>query len=497
MERLKVLDRDIQILELRIVEAQDTGQGAVLAGLQEDRKAKTKIKEQIKELLKQHYHKALLAKENPNAPAGTVGSALPSGSAEAGPSTPSHPPNAPSASSLPPTSPTVDERKPTAADSQVLTQFWQSRGGTVSTADGGTPQAGPSQTQSHPTVPSEVAAQMQKSKGIRPQSFGPSSQTSGTTSHEIGLNPNAINSQVIQPSNAPSWFGTLLGTFPKNGSQGTIDVQVHVIGVLTTQTPTDVRAEIRMESWPKNFTLNLCKEPFRDQAELSSWLKRHQFRTGLMKFACNPRIPDAPMNEQRFQALTKFMHDHRICACAGWPLPSGKSSYNIFFFAMGPGFLAGTVFPDGIPDLPGSGNVLDTQPPVEQAKPRPPSGLPLPQWLLARMQGLELAKQKQLLAQFVRSQHVDQLRRQQLQQTQQSHNTPGQSLNSLGMTIPQNPYTAVANIPAGLHANVNPPPNSGAYNTGGRTVNYEMLQSFMQRNAEGSPSQGMNPGGVN
>lgn len=118
---------------------------------------------------------------------------------------------------------------------------------------------------------------------------------------------------------------------------------------------------------------------------------------------------------------------------------------------MGPGFLAGTVFPDGIPDLPGSGNVLDTQPPVEQAKPRPPSGLPLPQWLLARMQGLELAKQKQLLAQFVRSQHVDQLRRQQLQQTQQSHNTPGQSLNSLGMTVPQNPYTAVANIPAGLH----------------------------------------------
>ena len=45
-------------------------------------------------------------------------------------------------------------------------------------------------------------------------------------------------------------------------------------------------------------------------------------------------------------------------------------------------------------------------------------------------------------------------------------------------------------------ANLNGPMNAGAHNTGGGTVNYEMLQSFMQRNAEGSTSQGMNSGQI-
>ena len=45
-------------------------------------------------------------------------------------------------------------------------------------------------------------------------------------------------------------------------------------------------------------------------------------------------------------------------------------------------------------------------------------------------------------------------------------------------------------------ANLNGPINAGAHNTGGGTVNYEMLQSFMQRNAEGSTSQGMNSGQI-
>jgi len=53
------------------------------------------------------------------------------------------------------------------------------------------------------------------------------------------------------------------------------------------------------------------------------------------------------------------------------------------------------------------------------------------------------------------------------------------------MSIPPHPYSAVASIPAGLHANINVPMNAGTYNMGGGTVDYEVLQSFMQRNAEG------------
>jgi len=70
--------------------------------------------------------------------------------------------------------------------------------------------------------------------------------------------------------------------------------------------------DIRTDIWPKNFTLNLCKEPLKDNTELSSWIKRHQARTRVMQFKPNPRAPDGPMNEQRFAALYKFMSDHRI-----------------------------------------------------------------------------------------------------------------------------------------------------------------------------------------
>lgn len=170
------------------------------------------------------------------------------------------------------------------------------------------------------------------------------------------------------------------------------------------------------------------------------------------------------------------------------------------------------MFPDGIPDLPGSGNSLDVQPLAAEAKLQLFNGLNLPPAFLARMQGLEPAKQKQLLAHIIRIQQQEQLRRQQLQQTQQLHTTSGQASNSLGMSMPPNPYTVVPNISTSLHvstresrsvyctddlhtkANVNGPANPAAYNAGGGTVNYEMLQSFMQRSAEGSPSQGTNSG---
>lgn len=236
MERLEVLEREITNLDLQILNATDAGQTAILAGLQKDRAPKARLKEQIKMLLKQHYHRILLAKETLTAQVGTAGSAVPSGPAEAGPSTQSHPPNAPSASSERPMGPKMEEHKPVIPDSQVLAQFWQSRGGTISAPNGSNPQAGPSQTQSHPSVTPEVAAQMQKlseKKGIRPQSFGLSPQTPGTTPHETGVNPNATGDRPIQTINTSSWLGTFSGTFPKLGGQATNEAQIHVVGIFT------------------------------------------------------------------------------------------------------------------------------------------------------------------------------------------------------------------------------------------------------------------------
>ncbi|KAG8213163.1 hypothetical protein J3R82DRAFT_11572 [Butyriboletus roseoflavus] len=475
MERLKVLEREIAAMDLQISNAQNTGQAAILAELQKDLAHKGRLKEQIKLLLRQHYQKILLAKEALNVQA----TALPNGSAEAGPSTQSHPPNALVASSERPMGPKIEEHKSAITDSHVL-QFWQSRGGTISAHNGSNPQAGPVQTQPHPTVAPEVA--MIEKKGIRPQSFGSSSQTSGT-SHETGANPNATST----PLTTPAWQGTFSWTPPKLSGQVVNEVQIHVVGVMPIPIPSDIRTE----TWPKNLTLNPCKEPLKDNTELPLWVKRHKPRAHLIRFGSSPRAPDGSVNEQRFHTLYKFMAEHRVYAYAGWQLPSGKFSYNIVIFPMASCF-AGAVFPDGVPDLPGSGNVLDIQPPVEEAKPRSLSGFNFTPALRARMQGLEPAKQKQLIAHFLRAQQQEQLRLQQLQQTQQPYTASSQTLNSLGISTPPNPYGTSANIPVGLHANVNGPTNSGAYNPG--TVNYEMLQSFMHRSAEGSTSQGMNPG---
>lgn len=223
----------------------------------------------------------------------------------------------------------------------------------------------------------------------------------------------------------------------------------------------------RTDTWPKNLTLNPCKEPLKDNTELPLWIRRHKPRLHLMRFGPSPRAPDGSVNEQKFHAIYKFMAEHRVVcilyryfipiyslelqyAFGGWQLPSGKFSYNIVIFPVASTFI-GAVFPDGIPDLPGSGNALDVQFSAGEAKPQPLSGISLPPAFIARMQGLEPAKQKQLLAHFLRAQQQEQLRRQQLQQTQQPHAASSQALNSFGISTPSNPFGTVVNVPVGLH----------------------------------------------
>ena len=200
----------------------------------------------------------------------------------------------------------------------------------------------------------------------------------------------------------------------------------------------------------------------KDEMELMAWVRRHQSRSQMVQFKPNPRAPDGSVNEQKFHAVHKFMADRRIVrilrdvsflnyspslqyAYAGWHLPSGKFSYNMFIFPMGTSF-AGAVFSEGIPDLPGSGNILDVQPSADEMKTQPLRGLNIHPAILARIQGIEPAKRKQMFTQL-----REQMLRQQLQQTQQPHNASGQAPNSLGMSMPANMYGTVASVPAGLH----------------------------------------------
>ena len=130
MERVKALERDVGILDVAILNEQNNGQTVMLAGLQQERATKAQIKEQIKVILNGQWQKL---QQTRNAQAG-AGSAVQNGSADAGASTQSQPPNAL----------TTDEYKLSLPDSQVLTQFWQSRGGTASAPSGSNSQAGPS-----------------------------------------------------------------------------------------------------------------------------------------------------------------------------------------------------------------------------------------------------------------------------------------------------------------------------------------------------------------
>jgi hypothetical protein len=139
---------------------------------------------------------------------------------------------------------------------------------------------------------------------------------------------------------------------------------------------------------------------------------------------------------------------HRQYAYAGWQLPSGKFSYNILIFSMVSTF-AGAIFPDGLPDLPGNGNVPELHEPTGEAPKLPlPSGLNIPPMVMARLQGLDPAQQKQVLAHFAREQLLRQRQQQQQQQQQQAQMILGQDLGALGIPMPANQYnTAAANIP--------------------------------------------------
>ncbi|KIK94223.1 hypothetical protein PAXRUDRAFT_143360 [Paxillus rubicundulus Ve08.2h10] len=503
MERLAGLDKEIAATETQMSNAQRTGQMTFLAGFQQERAKKAHLKEQIKMLLKQHYRKVLQAKESLNTQAGTAGPDHSSVSAVGISLTQNQAPsNALDPSSEHPASSVVEEHRSQIPDSQILAQFWQSRGGTMSAPSGNNLPAGPSQAQPHPSVTPEVAAQMQKpidQEGFRPQSFGSSSQAPMSISQDTTINPNAVNHPHVPALNSTTWHGTLTWSFPQqNGpGQATKEVQIQVVGIVAQPTPSDIRTD----TWPKNLALVTCKEPLKENTDLPTWLKRHQSRTRVVQFRPSPRAPEGPINEQMFHSLNKLMAERRLYAYAGWQLPSGKFSYNILIFSMG-STLAGAIFPDGLPDLPGNGNIPEPHERTGEAPKLPlPSGLNIPPMVMTRLQGLDPAQQKQVLVHFARAQQEQRLKHRQ-QQQQQAHMTLGQDLGALGIPMPAIQYnTAAANISEGSFGNATGTPqrpmSGGVYGTGtsggSGTVNYEMLQSFMHRNADGSSSEGLNP----
>jgi hypothetical protein len=196
-------------------------------------------------------------------------------------------------------------------------------------------------------------------------------------------------------------------------------------------------------------------------------------------------------------------------ALAAWTLPSGtQSTNNLLIFPFNGNSLVGIVFPTtGIPEMP--------KPFMQQ----------LPPAIMAQLQRLTLEQRNLVIAQMIRSRSQSQHPQPpppqpqfQSQQPQQPPNyNPGQpnfgDSGRFDTTNLQGNFTAMnllGNTQPGLNLNMNGMMSMMASQQGGmgemhrRTpsgsampqaggVSYEMLQSFMQRNGDGSGGAGMGP----
>ncbi|KAI6025813.1 hypothetical protein F5J12DRAFT_810524 [Pisolithus orientalis] len=488
---LKQLELDIKNIDMRIGAAQQQGQATAVAELQRERAEKLHqgmsigqhLRNQV-QAMQATFSRQAVTPLAANADATRSGQSATQGDLGASPSTLTTL-GIPGSQGERSASGGVEEQKLQMSPAQALAQFWQSRGGSVNGAN--IHSVGPNQPQA---MTPELAAQMKKlidKTGIRPTSFGLVPQSaSSSTSQEANMNSSATNSQ---PNILPVWEGTFSWMVPQGNGQGPIDVQAHVRGFADPRSSANLLAH----TWPKNMALTFCKEPLKDPAEIVNWIKCHQ--PLLMVHLLSPRANDPASNDaQSFQSLTKLMNERHIYAYAGWKLPNGNLSNNIVIFPSGKSF-KGAVFPEtGLPDLPGSGNAL------EPIKPGGGSHTPrdlshLPPALLTQLRALDPAKREQFLKQY--AMRVQMQMQQQQQQQLQSQST--QVLSAQDSTLAKANTNVMAPASGNMSMalpltapNVSRPTGGIMYGNGGGTVNMEMLQSFMQRNA--AASQNTNPG---
>jgi mediator of RNA polymerase II transcription subunit 25 len=184
-------------------------------------------------------------------------------------------------------------------------------------------------------------------------------------------------------------------------------------------------------------------------------------------------------------------------ALAAWTLPSGTHANNLLIFPFNGNSLVGTAFPTtGIPEMP---------------KPM------IPPTIAAQLQRLAPDQRNLIFAQMMRprpQQQQPQPPQQQFkpqQQPQQPHynlgppnfgdsgrfdpaNFQGTSMNLLGNPPPASGgalLSMMGSQPGGMGGLHRRTPSGNAMSQAG--VSYEMLQSFMQRNPDGSGGAGIGP----
>ncbi|KAK0204626.1 hypothetical protein DFS33DRAFT_1321669 [Desarmillaria ectypa] len=344
----------------------------------------------------------------------------------------------------------------------------------------------------------------------------PSSITSAPPMNMMsaGDHPPSNAAQPPQPQSQPSvktpvWQGTL--RWSGVDSNGKREMQVHVVAF--AQNP----AECHANTWPSSFMLTPTAQPAVSTQDLQVWVKKTQ--PALCTFAAQPRIADPKTNELHYRSLIALLLNKKVYAIAAWTRPSGAQDPNALLFPINAQGLVGAFFPlNGIPELPKSTN------PNSNPNSVPPN-FPIQSNMMASLAKLPPEQRNALMAQFAIAQRVRaaqaaannnatsssgssgftpqqppqtvqqqfQQHQQQLQQHQQHQQQQqqqasqqqsfgaGQSYPGAGM-VPQannmmNFNAQQTQMSASLPRPVQPNVQGG--------FSHEILQSFMQRSAEG------------
>ncbi|KAG6830809.1 hypothetical protein H0H92_014658 [Tricholoma furcatifolium] len=297
------------------------------------------------------------------------------------------------------------------------------------------------------------------------------------------------------------WHGTI--SFAGTDSTGN-KKETAIRVVATSQSPPE---QSRMETWPVAMQLSPAQRPAVSVQELRAWIQRHN--PVLCNFAPETQgIPDIMGNEANFKSLTSLLITRRGYAIAGWTLPSGEPGTNILFFAVNPNSLGAACFPlTGLPELPGT------------VQPQPQAVLNLLNLdfndpaIRGRLQGMT-QEQRESFMKLFKLQQAQQLQRAQAQRMMaQNGANPGvantmMAMNATGMPpqmqnqVPQqHPGMAFVNnvgayggmgmmntmgispqqMMGGMPPTVTPAMRNGQMPP---NINYEMIQSFMQRNPD-------------
>ncbi|KAG6842103.1 hypothetical protein C0991_002757 [Blastosporella zonata] len=468
----KLVEEQIRNLHVSLQTAQNAGDAATMSELREELLKKQQLQSKFKALLftyKQNQMRGGNLAQNQEMPV---------------------PP-----SNMPPSQPGMDQQ----AVATMLHKRTVSPGGPVGgQVRGPIPPQGPNHA--------NMAAQMQQMQKMdlqrarmQPNVPGPSNGNAGMQPTGPPL-PSHLGPPVDQrsPNKGPNsiWQGSI--SFSGTDASGAKkDIVVWVIG--TSPNAPEIS---RTDTWPSVMPLQPAQQVAVPLADLQTWIQHHR----PVLFNLTPQthgVADPVGNETSFKALINLLIQRKAYAVSGWTLPSGEQGNNILFFPVNASSLGAACFPlTGLPELPKS-RVLAT---IDLSNPE----------LRARIMAMSPEQREQFSKQYKqhRALQAQQLmaqnggnpgannalmamnamnsmpqQAQQFQQQQKPQQPPDMAF--VGNVHPPGNYGGMGMMntmglgqqPA-MMAGMPRPVNAGMRNSMPPNINYEMMQSFMQRNPD-------------